>query len=100
MNVGPTDFTGSLAEIPDAGELQHGEAVLFCNRTHFLQLFTAVLDPSLRAVGAVITVFEKVSGLHVVMENPAEVDNTSKDVDLELACDRKHIADRATAPSD
>ena len=64
-----------VGEVPLAGELQRGQAVPLGDRAHPLQLLAARLDPAGGPEGAVVARGELVAGPHVVVEQPAVVDD-------------------------
>ena len=84
-------FHGALREIPQAGELLHGEAVFLCDGADFFQFFTGVLHPASGAEGAVVAIAEGVAGMNVVMENAAVIDDSGEDVHAVFFCCRQDV---------
>ena len=75
ISVGATQATGSWARFQRARELEHRQAVALGDRAHALHLLAPALDPARRPERAVVPARERVAGQHVVVEQPAVVDD-------------------------
>jgi len=72
----------SVGKVPQAGKLEHGNAVPLRDRADFLQLFEPGLHPSCRAKGPMVPFSEFVAWLDVAVKQAAVVDD---------ACDQFHL---------
>ena len=79
---GDDALDGGLAEIPEAGELEGGDAVFFGDVAHGLEFFVTEFHPTCGAKSAMIAFAELVAWLDIAVEDAAVIDYAGDEFDL------------------